>query len=272
MRKRSTLLMQEGVQRQMNPHPFRLSRSRQPHNAIPSASWWQDGLLTAVVCFFLLGVGGLALFLAYPEKAQHLRTVIGRPTDTPFIADTVTPTDTPSPMLGATAEETLAPSPTVTRTPIPNMVATATPTWVTDRYLPLPVSEKWIEIDISRQVLRAYDGEGLVFSTTISTGRDITQAALGKYRIAQKVAMKLFTGPGYYLPDVPWVIVINPNLMLHGAYWQDSWGAPSNFGSINLNPADAKWLYDWSAPSVPAGQQSIQATAQDQGTWVIIHQ
>lgn len=256
----------------MNLHLFQLSRSRKPSTTKPYDNRWHDGLLAAVVCFFFLGVVGLVLLLAYPEQAQSLRTIIGRPTDTPLLANAVTPTYTPPPLPVAAAEETRLPSPTVSRTPIPNTVATATPTWVTDRYLPLPVSEKWIEVDISRQVLRAYDGERLVFSTTISTGRDITQADLGKYRITQKVATKLLTGPGYYLPDVPWVMMINPNLMLHGAYWQDTWGAPSNYGSINLKPADAKWLYDWSAPSVPAGQQSVQATAQDQGTWVIIHQ
>lgn len=256
----------------MSLHPFQLSRSRKASTAKPYENRWHDGLLAAVACFFLLGLGGLALRLAYSETDQKLRTVIGRSTNTPLLAIAVKATNTLPPLTIASVEETPLPSPTVTHTPIPNTVTTATPTWVTDRYLPLPVNEKWIEIDISRQVLRAYDGEHLVFSTTISTGRDITQAALGKYRIAQKVATKWFTGPGYYLPDVPWVMVINANLMLHGAYWQDSWGAPSNYGSINLKPADAKWLYDWSAPSVPAGQLSAQATAQDQGTWVLIHQ
>jgi len=140
-----------------------------------------------------------------------------------------------------------------------------------EHYLPLPVGEKWIEIDITKQMLWAYEEDHVVLTATISTDRGVTQSSLGKYRIAHKEALKLLTGPGYYLPDVPWVMVINTGLFLHGAYWQDFWGTPSNYGSINLRPADARWLYDWTTPNVPTGQQSGDATSQDQGTWVLIH-
>jgi lipoprotein-anchoring transpeptidase ErfK/SrfK len=213
----------------------------------------------------------MAIRLTFFPSSQGPSTTITRTTTDISVAATAAAAVSTIAPLVASTEETPTISPTITQSPSPGMTATPTPTWISDRYLPLPLSEQWIEIDISKQVLWAYDGGNVVFSATISTGRDITQDSLGKYRIAHKVATTLITGPGYYLPDVPWVMVINATLMLHGAYWQDSWGKPSNYGSINLRPADAKWLYDWSSPSVPAGQQSVQATAQDQGTWVVIH-
>lgn len=252
-------------------------------------------MLIAVACFFIFGLGGLAVRLAYPQQTKPQATIITGSTDI-LLSATATPSHTPSSAPATPAQQTytptsnvtntllpsrtttatptrltLSPSPTVTQTLAPNKTATALPAWATERYLPLPVGEKWIEVDISNQILRAYDGERLVYTATVATGRGITQATLGRYRITQKVAMKLITGPGYYLPDVPWVMVINSSLMLHGAYWQDSWGAPTNYGFINLKPADAKWLFDWSSPSLPIGEQSIQATTLDQGTWVIIH-
>ncbi|MHB1354668.1 MAG: L,D-transpeptidase [Anaerolineae bacterium] len=256
----------------MRLNPFNVSRSRRARTRPIVINLLQDGVLVAVACFFMLGLGGMAIRLTYPQQAQATTSAISRFTVVNQVSSTKTLLHTPSPVAVVPATAAPSPSPSVTPSVIPDKVATATPSWVTERYLPLPVSEKWIEVDITKQELRAYDGERLVFSTTISSGRGVTQAFLGKYRITQKLATKLLTGPGYYLPDVPWVMVINSNLLLHGAYWQDSWGAPSNYGFINLKPTDARWLYDWSLPSVPVGQQSVQATAQDRGTWVIIHQ
>jgi lipoprotein-anchoring transpeptidase ErfK/SrfK len=257
-------------QHQLGPGPFLISRPRRPRTAESRPNWWQDGVLVATLCFLFLGLSGLAIRLAQPlyrtmqptvkASALVLSSTFTRTSTATTVPVTVTPT------------RTLAtPIPTVTKTPVLGLQPTATPRWVSERYLPLPVTEKWIEVDVSNQKLRAFNGETLVFSATISTGSNINQSSLGKYRLTQKEATRLLTGPGYYLPDVPWVMEINRDLMLLGAYWQDSWGVPSTYGSINLKPADAKWLYDWTSPSVPAGQQSILATAQDQGTWVIIH-
>jgi lipoprotein-anchoring transpeptidase ErfK/SrfK len=255
----------------MNLQSFKVSHPRRRQSQQHTTSIWHDGVLLATLCFFLLGLGGTAIGLTFPTNSLGLSKTMTASTAEAIVSGTATTTPTTAPSLVAATKVTPTISPTATQTPTPVSIVTATPTWITDRYLPLPLAEKWIEVDTSKQILRAYDGENVIFTATISTGRDITQASLGKYRITQKVATLLITGPGYYLPDVPWVMVINTTLMLHGAYWQDEWGIPSNYGSINLKPTDAKWLYDWSSPLVPAGQQSVQATPGDQGTWVVIH-
>jgi lipoprotein-anchoring transpeptidase ErfK/SrfK len=249
-------------------HPFLVSHSRQPRAGQVRPSIWHDGLLISVLCFFLLGIGSIAIRTVYPQQNQQ--SVIVSATDTIRVEGAATSTATTLPSSTQTPQVAFRPSPAVTQT-LTGKVATTTPAWLTDRYLPLPVNEKWIEVDITKQMLWAYEGANPVFSTTISTGSGVSKASLGKFRLSQKVALKLLTGPGYYLPDVPWVMVIRSDLMLHGAYWQDAWGTPSNYGSINLRVADAKWLYGWTNPVVPDGQQFVEATARDQGTWVLVH-
>jgi lipoprotein-anchoring transpeptidase ErfK/SrfK len=127
-------------------------------------------------------------------------------------------------------------------------------------------------VELSTQTLIAYDGTEEVFRTTISSGRAGTPTLQGKFRIRRKLESQLMTGPGYYLPNVPWVMYFQAGFALHGAYWHDKWGTPTSHGCVNLRREDAKWLYDWTGPVVPEGAKSVQATADNPGTWVLVHE
>jgi lipoprotein-anchoring transpeptidase ErfK/SrfK len=144
--------------------------------------------------------------------------------------------------------------------------------WATAKYLPLPLEEKWIEVDLSDQKLWAWDGTELVFETTISSGKAHTPTVQGKFRILRKYDAQLMTGPGYYLPNVPWVMYFYAGYALHGAYWHDKWGTPTSHGCVNLRREDAKWLYDWTGPVVPEGTHSVASSKSNPGTWVLVHQ
>jgi lipoprotein-anchoring transpeptidase ErfK/SrfK len=53
------------------------------------------------------------------------------------------------------------------------------------------------------------------------------------------------SGPGYFLPDVPYVMYFYKGYGLHGTYWHNNFGVPMSHGCINLTIADAGWIYDY---------------------------
>jgi hypothetical protein len=43
------------------------------------------------------------------------------------------------------------------------------------------------------------------------------------------------------------------SLAVHGAYWHDGFGKARSHGCTNVPPVDARWLFRWSRPELPAG-------------------
>jgi hypothetical protein len=58
---------------------------------------------------------------------------------------------------------------------------------------------------------------------------------------------------------------------LHGAFWHTGFGAVHSHGCVNLSPPDARFLYFWSEPRVPAGWHAAYAGPQAPGTRVFVH-
>jgi lipoprotein-anchoring transpeptidase ErfK/SrfK len=60
-------------------------------------------------------------------------------------------------------------------------------------------------------------------------------------------------GRGFDLPGVPWVTFFtSTGVSFHGTYWHNDYGTPRSHGCVNLLPEDAKFLYRWTNPVVPA--------------------
>jgi lipoprotein-anchoring transpeptidase ErfK/SrfK len=55
----------------------------------------------------------------------------------------------------------------------------------------------------------------------------------------------------YDLRDVPYIQYFFEGYALHGAFWHDDFGKPRSHGCVNLAPADAAWLFEWTDPVVP---------------------
>ena len=72
-----------------------------------------------------------------------------------------------------------------------------------------------------------------------------TPTVMGEYRIQTKLESARMTGPGYDLPDVPWIMYFYQGYSFHGTYWHNNFGTPMSHGCINMKTEDAKWLYDW---------------------------
>ena len=108
-----------------------------------------------------------------------------------------------------------------------------------------PTSGRWIDVNVTTQTLSAYEGDKLVFTTKVRTGRARTPTVLGRFRIRTKLRAQAMSGPGYYLPNVPYVMYFQAGYAIHGTYWHNNFGQPMSHGCVNMRTDEAKWLYEW---------------------------
>jgi hypothetical protein len=131
--------------------------------------------------------------------------------------------------------------------------------------------EKWIEVNLTTQQVTAWEGDQPVFSFIASTGLPNTPTIQGKYYIYWKLESALMTGPGYYLPEVPYTMYFYAGYALHGTYWHDSFGQPMSHGCVNLETGNAKTLFEWADPVMSPGQTEVVAAPDNPGTLVAVH-
>ena len=235
------------------PPPLRVvDRGELPRRRKPVTR--NQGLVWVMIALFAVAFLGLGLTLVALDAPQAVMAAL-LPTPTPTATATSIPTHTPTPTLTPTATPTSTP----TFTPTPTSTPTATPTRTprpTATFTPLspplpspttsPASGgKWIDVNLTAQRVMAYEGNRAVLVAPVSTGLPGTPTVTGRYRIYRKVPSQLMTGPGYYLPGVPWVMYFYRGYSFHGTYWHNNFGQPMSHGCVNMRTPDAKWLYDW---------------------------
>ena len=116
-----------------------------------------------------------------------------------------------------------------------------------------PSTDKRIVVDLSSEMLYAYDGDTLFMQDPISTGLELTPTPRGVFHVFKKTPSRYMQGPipevsdQYYdLPGVPWNLYFTEGgAVIHGAYWHDHFGEPWSHGCVNLAPQEAKKLYLW---------------------------
>lgn len=122
-------------------------------------------------------------------------------------------------------------------------------------YPPQPV--RWIDVNLSQQWLYAYEGDVLVYSAPVATGKDGFNTPSGNFAIYDKLPLQTMTGAAngetWNVPDVPWVMYIYGGVALHGTYWHNAFGSGYRLshGCINLSIPDAAWLYNWTFIGTP---------------------
>ncbi len=119
-----------------------------------------------------------------------------------------------------------------------------------------PVGGKWIDVNISKQTITAYDGQTPLKTALVSTGVAAHPTVVGRFAIYSKYAAYTMSGgtPGvdyYYLPNVPWTMFFYSGYAIHGTYWHHNFGHPMSHGCVNLQTSDAKWFYDWAPVGTP---------------------
>lgn len=121
-----------------------------------------------------------------------------------------------------------------------------------DRLSPIEFPEneaRWIRVDLSEQIVVAYEQDKPVRAFVVSSGLPRTPTVTGTFRIRTKVKEQVMSGDGYYLPGVKWVQYFYADYGFHGTYWHNNFGEPMSRGCLNMTDSDAKWLFDWAGPT-----------------------
>lgn len=141
--------------------------------------------------------------------------------------------------------------------------------------------QRWIDVDVSEQVLVAYEGAQPVFATLVSTGRDTpgSRTPLGTFHVWAKLATSDMDDlerddvrENYLIEGVPWVQYFDGSVALHAAFWHDDFGRARSHGCVNLAPADARALYAFTAPDVPEGLEALIPFTDEARTIVRVHE
>jgi lipoprotein-anchoring transpeptidase ErfK/SrfK len=128
---------------------------------------------------------------------------------------------------------------------------------------------KWIEVDLSKQVVYLHVGKEKIKKTyPCSTGKPGTPTPSGVFKITRKIKLHDMKGDwdpvkkewGYVTKDVAWSTYFFANAAFHGAPWNrqldipvDEKRIPKSHGCVNLAIKNADYLYHWA----PTGTLTI---------------
>jgi lipoprotein-anchoring transpeptidase ErfK/SrfK len=183
------------------------------------------------------------------EPAQSLATPTSEPTLEPTA---VPPTSTSQPDPTTIPEETSTPAGSlvmeiVENTPEPTAGPTDANVPAKPQDPPVGNGVRWIEVNLTEQRVYAWEGDVLMNSFLASTGTWATPTVTGTFKIWNKTRIQDMSGPGYYLPDVPFVMYFFEDYGFHGTYWHNNFGTPMSHGCVNLTIPDSEWLYNWAS-------------------------
>jgi hypothetical protein len=147
----------------------------------------------------------------------------------------------------------------------------------------LASGERWIDVNLGKQSLVAFEGNKPVFATIISSGRHDDEDPAkdhrtrpGEFRVREKHISATMdndtaTDGPYSIEDVPWIMYFDGSTALHGAFWHSRFGHERSHGCVNMTPHDAHELFGWVGPKLPDGWHGVHATEANPGTRVIVH-
>jgi len=128
----------------------------------------------------------------------------------------------------------------------------------------VPESEKFIHVDLPTQLVTAFEGDTMVLSSRCSSGSKGTTTPTGEFLTYHKGPSVHMNNQDedvenhYDLPGVPWCsFFTGVGNAFHGTYWHNDYGRQRSHGCVNLPSEDAKWLYRWTRPNVPVGEDYL---------------
>jgi lipoprotein-anchoring transpeptidase ErfK/SrfK len=130
----------------------------------------------------------------------------------------------------------------------------------------VPDQDKHIVVDLSTQLVTAFEGEKLVFSQRCASGVRGTDTPKGEFTTYHKGPSVHMTNEGdaieeetvYSLPGVPWCsFFTGAGNAFHGTWWHNDYGRPRSHGCVNLPSEAAKFIYRWTKPNVPPDSDYI---------------
>ncbi len=223
--------------------------------------------LPALLLFMLLACAGAAFFGFTTSPASAAIFAPATPTHENHWAYM----DLPKPVYTATAVPTPLPTdvpasiPAATEDPAQvsmEMVDTSSAQSSSQPQAPAPppyTGSKLILVDISEQHMYVYDGDTLVYSWVISTGRN-NYTKVGTFSVLDKIPSAYGSTWDIWMPD--WLgiyyaggsengIHALPILPNGATLWAGYLGSPISYGCIVLDTYDAETLYNWADIGTP---------------------
>ena len=109
----------------------------------------------------------------------------------------------------------------------------------------------WLDLAVSivvvlseqKMYVTTESGEEIVY--TVSTGSEDTPTPPMSTTIDRKYEVATLIGPGYVIPDVPWIMcpVENPEHCIHPNTTDTPVGEPASLGCVRMEEEDAKELF-----------------------------
>jgi len=113
-------------------------------------------------------------------------------------------------------------------------------------------SGTWIDVNLTQNVITAYDGQTVRRVCPTSPGRPGFETTRGKHRVRYQVPVQDMSGPGYYVRGVQWISYFLPDgEAIHARTWDldaISLGVPSSHGCLGVSVDSAVFLYNFAAP------------------------
>jgi hypothetical protein len=124
---------------------------------------------------------------------------------------------------------------------------------------------KWIDVNLTHQVVTAYEGARAVYVAPTTSGRPGWETPTGTFRIQRRVENETMIGstllrldtlevPDYRLENVKWTQYFTANgAAIHTNYWRpaDLFGVPSSHGCLGMAEQHARWFWSWASVGTP---------------------
>jgi hypothetical protein len=123
-----------------------------------------------------------------------------------------------------------------------------------------PTWGKWLDVNLTQQLMTAYDGTNPVRTVVVTTGMAGWETPPGFYSIIHRVANETMTSGAigaenhYRLDDVLFTqYFTDRGHALHFAWWRtkETIGRPGSHGCVNLLLEDARFFWDWAELGTP---------------------
>ena len=118
-------------------------------------------------------------------------------------------------------------------------------------------SGHWVDVNISKQQVTAYDGSTPIKTVWTSTGTRRHPTVVGTFHVWLKLRSTTMSGGSfragdhYRLAGVPYVMYFFRGYALHGTYWHHNFGHPMSHGCVNLTIDDSAWFYNFGSVGMP---------------------
>ncbi len=120
--------------------------------------------------------------------------------------------------------------------------------------------EKWIDVNLTTQRFRAYEGKKLIYEFKTSTGEPARPTQPGRYQILDKIPMAYSSHWRLWMPywmGIYWAgasengIHALPILRNGQTLWAGYLGRRVSYGCVILDTAAAKLIYEWAEIGIP---------------------